>query len=85
MHRNPEHPAVEQHHKPWSIRHSTTERSQPPRAGGLLCMSFGPGRPLEGHAPSPHGFPVLRSISVSRHAAVITPVARWALIARGTA
>jgi hypothetical protein len=28
---------------------------------------------------------VLRSISVYRHAAVITPVARWALIARGTA
>src|SRR5271170_8431501 len=43
------------------------------------------GRPVEGHAPSPHGLPVLRSISVYRHAAVITPVARWALIARGTA
>src|ERR1700722_15797190 len=43
------------------------------------------GRPVEGHAPSRHGFPVLRSISVYRHAAVITPVARWALIARGTA
>ena len=43
------------------------------------------GRPVEGHAPSPHGFPVLRSISVYRHAVVITPVARWALIARGTA
>ena len=28
---------------------------------------------------------MLRSISVYRHAAVITPVARWALIARGTA
>jgi len=28
---------------------------------------------------------VLRSISVYRHAAVNTPVARWALIARGTA
>ena len=35
--------------------------------------------------PSPHGFPVLRSISVYRHAVVNTPVARWALIARGTA
>src|SRR5271163_1016663 len=35
----------------------------------------------------PHrmGPPVLRSISVYRHAVVITPVARWALIARGTA
>ena len=35
----------------------------------------------------PHrmGFPVLRSISVYRHAVVITPVARWALIAHGTA
>ena len=35
----------------------------------------------------PHriGFPVLRSISVYRHAVVNTPVARWALIARGTA
>src|SRR5271168_3715153 len=43
------------------------------------------GRPVEGHAPSPHGFPVLRSISVYRHAVVITPVAHWALIARGTA
>jgi hypothetical protein len=35
--------------------------------------------------PSPHGLPVLRSISVYRHAVVITPVARWILIARGTA
>jgi hypothetical protein len=35
--------------------------------------------------PSPHGFPVLRSISVYRHAVVITAVARWDLIARGTA
>ena len=43
------------------------------------------GRPVEGHAPSPRGFPVLRSISVYRHAVVNTPVARWALIARGTA
>ncbi len=43
------------------------------------------GRPVEGHAPSPHGFPVLRSISVYRHAVVNTPVARWVLIARGTA
>ena len=35
----------------------------------------------------PHrlGFPVLRWISVYRHAVVITPVARWGLIARGTA
>ena len=39
----------------------------------------------KGHTPSPHGFPVLRSISVYRHAVVNTPVARWALIARGTA
>ena len=33
----------------------------------------------------PHrlGFPVLRWISVYRHAVVITPVARWVLIARG--
>ena len=45
----------------------------------------GIGRPVEGHAPSPHGLPVLRSISVYRHAVVNTPVARWALIARGTA
>ena len=43
------------------------------------------GCPVEGHAPSPHGFPVLRSISVYRHAVVNTPVARWGLIARGTA
>jgi hypothetical protein len=35
--------------------------------------------------PSPLGLPVLRSISVYRHAVVNTPVARWALIARGTA
>jgi hypothetical protein len=34
----------------------------------------------------PHrlGFPVLRWISMYRHAVVITPVARWALIAHGT-
>ena len=33
----------------------------------------------------PHrlGFPVLRWISMYRHAVVITPVARWVLIARG--
>src|SRR5271167_2637809 len=31
------------------------------------------------------GFPVLRWISMYRHAVVITPVARWVLIARGTA
>ena len=43
------------------------------------------GRPVEGHVPSPLGLPVLRSISVYRHAVVNTPVARWALIARGTA
>src|SRR5271157_2305743 len=39
---------------------------------------------LRGSAPSPLGFPVLRSISMYRHAVVITPVARWVLIARGT-
>ena len=31
------------------------------------------------------GFPVLRWFSVYRHAVAITPVARWVLIARGTA
>ena len=35
--------------------------------------------------PSPHGLPVLRCISMCRHAVVNPPVARWALIARGTA
>ena len=30
------------------------------------------------------GFPVLRCIFMCRHAVVITPVARWVLIARGT-
>ena len=49
-----------------------------------------PGQSLAGdrlRVTRPHrmGFPVLRSISVYRHAVVITPVARWALIARGTA
>jgi hypothetical protein len=39
---------------------------------------------LRGSAPSPIGFPVLRWISMYRHAVVITPVARWVLIARGT-
>jgi len=39
---------------------------------------------LRGSAPSPLGFPVLRWISMYRHAVVITPVARWVLIARGT-
>ena len=55
--------------------------SPPPRAARPIPR----GRPVEGHAPSPHGFPVLRSISVYRHAVVNTPVARWVLIARGTA
>ena len=54
---------------------SVTQAAQP----------FPHGRLVEGHVPSPHGLPVLRSISVYRHAVVITPVARWALIARGTA
>ena len=40
---------------------------------------------LRGSTPSPIGFPVLRWISMYRHAVVITPVARWVLIARGTA
>jgi len=39
---------------------------------------------LRGSTPSPIGFPVLRWISLYRHAVVITPVARWVLIARGT-
>ncbi len=59
---------------------------------GPVPLRFLAGRPhqwgspgVEGHTPSPHGFPVLRSISVYRHAVVNTPVARWALIARGTA
>ena len=44
------------------------------------------GRLVEGEsAPSPLGFPVLRWISMYRHAVVNTPVARWVLIARGTA
>jgi hypothetical protein len=57
---------------------------------GPLRHPVRPGQSLtgvrfEGHAPSPHGSPVLRSISVYRHAVVNTPVARRALIARGTA
>ncbi len=40
---------------------------------------------LRGSAPSPLGFPVSRWISMDRHAVVITPVAHWVLIARGTA
>ena len=43
------------------------------------------GRPVEGHAPSPPGVSRVALISVYRHAVVITPVARWVLIARGTA
>jgi hypothetical protein len=35
--------------------------------------------------PSPLGFPVLRSISLYRHAVVNTPMTCWALIAHGTA
>ena len=38
-----------------------------------------------GPSRCPHGFPVLRWISLYRRAVVNTPVARWALIARGTA
>ena len=33
------------------------------------------GRPVGGHAPPPLGLPVLRSISLCRHAVAITPVA----------
>ena len=61
---------------------STVLRASPPPQAARPIPR---GRPVEGHAPSPHGFPVLRSISVYRHAVVNTPVARWALIARGTA
>ena len=43
------------------------------------------GRPVEGHAPSPPGVSRGAWISVYRHAVVITPVARWGLIASGTA
>ena len=50
---------------------------------GPACPSRASG--LRGNAPSPHGLPVLRCISLYRHAVVNTPVARWALIARGTA
>lgn len=39
-------------------------------SGGLY------GRLVEGHTPSPHGFPVLRWIFLYRHVVVITPVAR---------
>jgi len=56
-------------------------RASPPQ----VARPIPHGCPVEGHAPSPHGFPVLRSISVYRHAVVNTPVARWVLIARGTA
>ena len=41
------------------------------------------GRPVEGHAPLTAWASRVRSISVYRHAVVNTPVARWALIARG--
>ena len=61
---------------------STVLRASPPPHAARPIPR---GRPVEGHAPSPHGFPVLRSISVYRHAVVNTPVARWVLIARGTA
>ena len=43
------------------------------------------GRLVEGTPPHRMGFPCCVKISVYRHAVVITPVARWALIARGTA
>jgi hypothetical protein len=39
---------------------------------------------LRGTPPHRMGFPCCVKISVYRHAVVITPVARWALIARGT-
>ena len=61
---------------------STVLRASPPPQAARPIPR---GCPVEGHAPSPHGFPVLRSISVYRHAVVNTPVARWVLIARGTA
>ena len=61
---------------------STVLRASPPPQAARPIPR---GHPVEGHAPSPLGFPVLRWISVYRHAVVITPVARWVLIARGTA
>ena len=56
--------------------------------GGNPACGVGPGLSLAGvrlRVTRPHrlGFPVLRWISVYRHAVVITPVARWVLIARG--
>src|SRR5208282_4902636 len=58
--------------------------------GGNPACGVGPGLSLTGvrlRVTRPHrlGFPVLRWISMYRHAVVITPVARWVLIARGTA
>src|SRR5271157_1177494 len=58
--------------------------------GGNPACGVGPGLSLAGvrlRVTRPHrlGFPVLRWISMYRHAVVITPVARWVLIARGTA
>jgi hypothetical protein len=58
--------------------------------GGNPACGVGPGLSLASvrlRVTRPHrlGFPVLRWISMYRHAVVITPVARWVLIARGTA
>ena len=57
---------------------------------GNPACGVGPGLSLAGvrlRVTRPHrlGFPVLRWVSMYRHAVIITPVARWVLIARGTA
>ena len=43
------------------------------------------GRPVEGDRPHRLGFPVLRQVSLSRHAVAITPVGPLGRIARGPA
>ncbi len=84
-----------------TILPKSAERREPPaqtrRKKAQLQNLLGPGlsltgRPhewgyprVEGHAPSPLGVSRVAWISVYRHAVVITPVARWVLIARGTA
>ena len=59
---------------------STVLRASPPPQAARPIPR---GHPVEGQRPHRLGFPVLRWISVYRHAVVITPVARWVLIARG--
>jgi hypothetical protein len=61
---------------------SSVLRASPPPPS---ARSVPRGSPVGGHVPPPRGFPVLRWISVDKHAASSTPAGPLVLIIRGTA